>query len=502
MKILYLDCGYGISGDMTLSALIDLGADVDYIVAHLKKLPIDEFEMNVRQVNKNGISAKLLDLRFAHGNEVGHGHNKEHGNEHDSEHGLDHHGHKHSHNHEHEHSHNHEHEHSHNHEYGHSHNHEHKHSHSHEHEQNHKHEHNHNHEHELLHDHGHGHSHDHNHAHSHHHDEASSHGHFHRKASSILEMIQESTLPQRVKDRSTAVFQVIAEAEGKIHGMSPEDVHFHEVGAMDSIIDIIGVCLALESLGIDKVIAAPVPTGYGKIMIAHGLYPVPAPATSEILTDIPLSDFQAKGELTTPTGAGFLKALASEFGHLPGLPVRKIGYGAGKKNFAHPNVLRAFLFDAETSTQRETIVVLECQVDDMTGEMLGFTMDRLLANGALDVFFTPVTMKKSRPGVLLTVLAKPLDSEKIEGLLLRETSTFGVRKKEWMRSILQRRFQTVETPYGSLKVKIGFSGKEIYKAVPEYEEVRKVAIACGIGFMEVYRAAQTAAFMQANKIDN
>ncbi|KSU80265.1 hypothetical protein GA0061096_4241 [Fictibacillus enclensis] len=278
MKQLYLDCQYGISGDMTLAALFDLGADLSYVTEQLKQLPIDSFHMATKKVDKRGISANLLDLQFKEAELVGAAHVHEAG---------------HSHSHEHDHHHDHEHE------------------------------------------HGHSHEHDHH----HHHD------HVHRKASTILEMIVTSELPVRVKERSRRVFEVIAEAEGKIHGMDPKEVHFHEVGAMDSIIDVIGVCLALEDLQVDRIVASPVPTGYGKVRMAHGLYPIPAPATAEILKGVPLEAFHVKGELTTPTGAGFLKALADDYGYMPPLVIEKIGYGAGQKDFEHPNVLRAILFE-------------------------------------------------------------------------------------------------------------------------------------------------------------
>lgn len=401
MKQLYLDCRSGISGDMTLSALIDLGADIEYIKNHLEQLPIDPFTLNVKQVNKKGISSKMLDLHFENEANGHHHHSDTHLHDHDD--------------------------------------------------------------------------------HSHHHD------HFHRKASTIFEMIENSELPRRVKKRSMAVFQVIAEAEGKIHGVSPHDVHFHEVGAMDSIIDIIGVCLALENLAIDKISASPVPTGFGKLVMAHGLYPIPAPATAEILTGVPLANFQVEGELTTPTGAGFLKALAEEYGHIPPLTIEKIGYGAGKKDFAHPNVLRAVLFQPTSKPiQREFITVLECELDDFTGEGLGYIMEKALSEGALDIYFTPITMKKSRPGTLITVLTKQEHSGHIEELLLRETSTFGVRKSEWSRRILSRSFAKVETPYGEISVKIGYEAEEVYKISPEYEEVKKAAIQYNIPFMMVY----------------
>jgi uncharacterized protein (TIGR00299 family) protein len=309
-------------------------------------------------------------------------------------------------------------------------------------------------------------------------------------------MISESELPSRVKKRSSAVFQVIAEAEGKIHGMDPKDVHFHEVGAMDSIIDVIGVCLALENLGIDKLIASPVPTGYGKVMMAHGLYPIPAPATAEILRGVPLADFHVMGELTTPTGAGFLKALADEYGHMPAMSIERIGYGAGKKNFNHPNVLRVLLFQANDEPQRETITILECQLDDITGETLGYVMEKVLKHGALDVYFTPLTMKKSRPGSLITVLTKPQDSIAMEELLLKETSTFGVRKSECSRRILSRRFEKIETPYGDLTVKIGYEGDKIYKITPEYEEIKKAAIEYNVPLLEIFSVVQ----LEARKV--
>ena len=438
MKILYLDCQSGISGDMTLAALIDLGADIVYIREQLEKLPIEPFSLSVKQVNKKGISSKKLDLNFeqavwsdlhSESHPLNDYHYEDQGyKDRRSQHGY------------------------------------------------------------QYHSDGHVHSHD-------------KHGysqevHHSRKAASILEMIKSSELPKRVKRRSSTVFQMIAEAEGEIHGMDPKDVHFHEVGAMDSIIDVIGVCLALENLGIDKIISSPVPTGYGKVMMAHGLYPIPAPATAEILKGVPLADFYVKGELTTPTGAAFVKVLADEYGHIPALSIERIGYGAGIKDFAHPNVLRAILFQAAGVSQREAVIVLECQLDDMTGEALGYTLDRVLDQGALDVFFTPVSMKKSRPGILLTVLVKPEGASAVEELLLRETSTFGVRWSEWSRRVLSRRFEKVDTPYGQLTAKIGFDGSEIYKITPEYEEAKKAAIQNNIPLLEVYSAVQIAAKQQ------
>ncbi|RZT21440.1 nickel pincer cofactor biosynthesis protein LarC [Fictibacillus sp. BK138] len=424
MKTLYLDCQSGISGDMTLSALIDLGANIEYITEHLETLPIDSFSLQVKEVDKKGISSKQLVLHFNDDDDVD------------------------------------------------------------------------NHHHHHHHEHGHHHEHDHHH---HHHN---GHHYEHRKASTILEMIESSHLPARVKERSLSVFQVIAEAEGKIHGMDPKDVHFHEVGAMDSIIDVIGVCLALESLGVEKIIASPVPTGHGKLMMAHGLYPIPAPATAEILKGVPLADFHVKGELTTPTGAGFIKALAHEYGNIPPMAIENIGYGAGKKDFDHPNVLRAILFNVEEAAKREQISVLECQLDDFTGEALGYLMEKMLNEGALDVYFTPVTMKKSRPGTLITVLVKPEQVFSLEELLLRETSTFGVRKSEWSRRILSREFKDVETAYGKITVKVGKLEGNIIKVFPEYEDVKKASYQHNISFVDVYSEAERASKTQIGLLNS
>lgn len=423
MKDLYLDCISGISGDMTLAALIDLGADVEYIKRELMKLPIDDFDLWVETVDKQGIAAKKLQMKLpeidAHVHGIGEGHA---------------HGHSHSHD-------------------------------------------------------GHGHSHDHAHGEGEHH-----HHHEHRKAATILEMIRESELPERVKARSAAIFDVIALAEGKIHGIDPAEVHFHEVGAMDSILDTIGICLALENLGVERLFASPVPTGYGKMRMAHGLYPVPAPATAELLTGIPLAKSHSEGELTTPTGAGVLKALVTKFGQLENFTVERIGFGAGTKDFpAVPNVVRALLGQSSESgaagVSRETVHVLEAQLDDCTAEACGYAMEALFEAGALDVYFTAVQMKKNRPGTLVTVLCLPALSERLEEVLLTETTTFGVRRSVWTRRILERDFDVVETPYGTVKRKIGRLGERVLHATPEYEDVARLARDHKVPFVDVYRAA-------------
>ncbi|WP_109691444.1 nickel pincer cofactor biosynthesis protein LarC [Tumebacillus permanentifrigoris] len=414
-RTLYVDCISGMSGDMLLAALIDAGADLQYVKRELEKLPVDEFDLWVDTVDKRGITAKKLGIRLPEvGGRQGHGH-------------------------------------SHSHEDGHS------------------------------HEHGNGHL---GHAHGHSDDQGG-----HRKAAMILEMIRESELPERVIARSTAIFEAIAVAEGKIHGIDPADVHFHEVGAMDSILDTIGICLAMESLQVERVFSSAVPTGYGKVKMAHGLYPIPAPATAELLKGIPLAKSPAEGELTTPTGAGVLKALATRFGPLENFTVEAIGYGAGTKDFAHPNVVRVLLGQAVESTARETIHVLEAQVDDCSAETCGYVMERLFEVGALDVYFTSVQMKKNRPGTLVSVLCAPADVVRMEELLLRETTTFGVRQSVWTRRALEREFEEVETAYGPVRLKIGRLDGQVVQATPEYEDVARLAHMKDVPFREVYRAA-------------
>ncbi|MGI2297725.1 nickel pincer cofactor biosynthesis protein LarC [Paenibacillus sp. GXUN7292] len=524
MKTLYLDCISGIAGDMTLSALVDLGADQDYIISHLRSMPIDPFTMEFQEVDRRGITSKWLKLEIeqshSHDHHHGHSHTHDHDHHHEHSHSHDHdhhHGHSHSHDHHHSHdhehhqghSHSHDHDHEHHHGHSHSHDHEHHHEHSHSHDHDHRHEHSHSHDHD--HHHGHSHSHDHHHGHSHSHD----HDHEHRKAADIIAMIEQSALPARAKERSMAIFQLIAQAEGKIHGISPAEVHFHEVGAMDSIIDVIGVCLALESLDIDQIIVSPVPTGTGRMRMAHGLYPIPAPATAELLRGVPLSAFTAQGELTTPTGAGIVKALAASFGTIPPGTIDRIGYGAGTKNFDHPNVIRAVLMKEEQSEVKqsistgteghavetvatqfiksdeasyEMITILEAQVDDTTGELLGYTMERLLEAGALDVYYTPVYMKKNRPGVLITVLCYPKEKQACEQILLAETSTIGVRSSQWQRKALRRQWIEVQTEYGFIKVKQAFDGERLMSQAPEYEEAAKAARLHGVSLDDVYKA--------------
>jgi len=336
--------------------------------------------------------------------------------------------------------------------------------------------------------HDHGHAHDHSHSHDHNHSHEHGHDHVHRTAKDIFHLIEQSELSERVKERSIAVFTAIAHAEGTIHGMNPDDVHFHEVGAMDSIIDIIGICIALEDLNIDQIISSPVPTGSGKLHMAHGLYPIPAPATTELLKSIPLAPLEAKGELTTPTGAGILKALASSFGQVPEGIISAIGYGAGKKDFPkHPNVMRVLVMN-DVPKHRERLVISQCQVDDMTGEALGFALERLFEHEIFDAYYTPVYMKKNRPGVLITVISKPGQAQVVEQTLLKETSTLGVRQSTATRNPMKRTMETLDTPLGAINVKHASTEDGIVKKSYEYEDLKRAANEHHLSLQQVIEA--------------
>lgn len=322
MKTLYFDCFSGVSGDMVIGALIDAGADPVKLVEELKKLDIeDEYELTWKKVIKNGITSTKFDVVLA--NHDHHHHHHDHGHTHD-------HGHAHTHTHEHTDDHGHTHTHDHTHDHGHAHTHEHAHDHAHTHTHEHTHDHDHTHTHDHTHDH------EHVHTHNHHHD--------HRSYKDIVKMIEEADFSQQVKDTALKIFKKIGEAEGHIHGVPLENVHFHEVGAVDSIIDIIGTAILIHQLEVSAIKSSPVPVGTGKIKIDHGIYPVPAPATLEILKGVPIEHSEVRFELTTPTGAAIIAVLAEEFCSIPSMKVASIGYGAGTKTFKdRPNVVRVII---------------------------------------------------------------------------------------------------------------------------------------------------------------
>src|SRR3990172_5885682 len=387
MKTLYLDCPMGISGDMFLAALIDLGVDPKMILRELKKLPVDKIDVEIKKVSRHSITGTTFKVRLTE-------------------------------------------------------------------------------------------------------------SHHHRTFKDIKKIIEESALSPKVKFLSTAIFKVIAESEGKIHGIKADEVHFHEVGAMDSIIDIVGAAIAVDSLKVSKIVASPIALGTGWARTMHGTIPIPAPATLEILKGVPTAASTAPFELTTPTGAAIVKTLASSFGPMPSMTIEGAGYGAGKKDFKESaNLLRAVIgssIGGGTAEGVERLTVLETNIDDMSPQVAGYLLDKLLEKGALDAFYTPVQMKKGRPGVLLSVLT---DSEKKDGLLdviFAESTTIGVRAYEVDRHCLERKAAKVKTPFGIVRVKLALRGGRVVNIQPEYEDCRAAAEKKGVPLKQVIDAAREA----------
>lgn len=427
MKVLYLDIFSGISGDMFLGALIDLGVDAHLFEHALGKLGLDGYHLHVSRQQRGTIAGTKFDVHLE----------EDHHHEHESEP-------VHSQEHEHEHGHHH---------------------------------------------------------HGHHEDEHQGHDHHHgRTFAEIKQLIIASKLSAWVKEKAVAVFQRVAVAEGKIHGQPPEKVHFHEVGAIDSIVDIVGACLALEMLSKPRVLAGPVVEGVGTVKCAHGRFPLPAPATLEILSGrgVAIQQTDEPHELVTPTGAALLAEFAESFGPMQNLTITKIGYGLGaRENKTRPNVLRAIL--GETASvgahdwETDTIAVLETNLDDINAEILGDFVEKAFAAGALDVFHTPIQMKKNRPGVLLTVLCQSADADRFSELLLRETTAFGVRRCAMERRKLQRETTTVRTSYGEITVKLGRLNGQVIQIAPEFNSCKKLANGAKVPLKQVYAAAIKAA---------
>jgi uncharacterized protein (TIGR00299 family) protein len=345
-------------------------------------------------------------------------------------------------------------------------------------------------------EHGHAHSHDeghhahsHEHRHGHHHHDDHGHGaghgnHHHTGMAEIRDILDSLPVSDKVKADALAVYGLIAGAESKAHGKPVDAVHFHEVGMMDAVADIVGVCLLMEELAPQRVVVSPVHVGSGQVKCAHGILPVPAPATATIFKGVPTYGGQIKGELCTPTGAALLKHFADDFGDRPMMVTDAIGYGMGKKDFPIANCVRVFL--GESKERDADIVEIACNLDDMTGEDMGFALEVLMENGALDVYIVPIQMKKSRPGQMLVCLCKPQDEEKLAVLMLKHTTTFGVRSSNWRRHTLERTTETVDTEYGPVRVKTG-SGFGVAKSKAEYEDLAKIASQRNMGVLEVKR---------------
>jgi pyridinium-3,5-bisthiocarboxylic acid mononucleotide nickel chelatase len=311
--------------------------------------------------------------------------------------------------------------------------------------------------------------------------QAQGHSH-HRHLPEIEALILNTQLPERVKIWSLEIFRALAIAEGAVHGIPPEQVHFHEVGATDAVVDIVGTCIGLDYLGIDQVFCSALPTGGGTVKAAHGLLPVPVPAVLQLVTlrQVPLYDNGIQKELVTPTGAAIVTALAQGFGAAPALKLQNVGLGAGSHDLPIPNLLRLWIGDTDgnvspTAANNETIALLETQLDDVNPQVVGYLFDLLLAAGALDVFTQAIGMKKSRPGILLSVLCPTTLIESCEEILFRETTTLGIRRSIQQRTVLHRMIETVETPLGSVRVKVARYGDRIVNAQPEYEDCAQLA---------------------------
>lgn len=325
------------------------------------------------------------------------------------------------------------------------------------------------------------HHHEENHHHHHHH-------HHHRSLSDIYEIIDKSDLDNDVKAKSKEIFLKLAKAESKMHGVGIEEVHFHEVGAVDAIVDIVGSVVGLKLLGVERVKASPVHVGRGFVRSAHGKIPVPAPATMELLEGVPVYSIGIESELTTPTGAAIITTIAEEFGPRPYMLITKTSYGAGTRDLEIPNLLRInFGRFIESNLNSDFVNVIETNIDDMNPEFYDVVMEKLFKAGALDVYLTPVQMKKNRPGSLLTILCSDEKTEKIVNVVLKETTTLGLRiLKRVQRYFLKREIKEIDTEWGKVRIKIAKSGDEIVNIAPEYEDCKKISIENNIPIKEVY----------------
>ena len=459
MSTLYLEPFSGLSGDMLNALLLDLGADRKHLEEALKTLSLDGYHLHVDRIAKSSIWGTDFDVHMEHGE-------KDHGIAGDFDH--------HHHDHHHEHEHTHEHAHSHAHE-------EHTHAHTHEHSQ----PHDHHHDHEHTHD---GHSHKHTHSHHHHHGEV-------RGLKEIETIILSSGVSDFVKEKSLEVFRDIAQAEANVHQMPVEEIHFHEVGATDSIIDIMSFFILWETLDIDTVYSTAVTEGSGTITVAHGVMPVPVPAVMQLRlqTAIPFSqDFDIHTELVTPTGLALFKAIRPVFAQPSNLTATKVGYGFGKRDTGKFNALRGTLLVKSThshqvvTSNNDEIVQIDTTIDDQSGEELGYIMSLLLEEGALDVHYTPVYTKKNRPATHLTLLIQEGDLERFTAILFKQTSTIGFRYQNVQRKVMTRTFQTQQTSLGAVKVKKNKYGT-FTKSTLEYEDCARIAHETGLSIQAVYQ---------------
>lgn len=443
-QTLYLECGSGISGDMTVAALLDLGADKDVLEKAVLSLPLDGFKIAVSRVKKSGLDVcdfnVMLDREHEnhdHDMEYLHGHDHYHGS--GEEHGHDHH---------------------------------------HSHEEEHSHDHHHSHEEEHGHDHHHGHE---------------GHAHEHRDLSEIIHIIQHGDLTERAKQTAIRIFEILADAEAKAHGVAPDQVHFHEAGAVDSIVDIVAAAVCLDDLNITEVIVPKLSEGHGFIRCQHGVIPVPVPAVVNIAQahGLCLHPTDTEGELVTPTGAAIVAAVRTCDCLPSSFTIKKTGMGAGKRNYDRPSILRAMLIEADSPMDagHDRICKLETNIDDCSGENLGYVMERLMEAGAKDVHYTPVYMKKNRPAYQLNVICSEEDTERMEEIIFQETTTIGIRRMPMERTILHREIRTVQTPLGEAQVKVcRLRGQKQY--FPEYDSITALCRTHRKNYQEVYQLIQ------------
>ena len=428
-RLVYFDCANGASGDMLLGALVDLGLPLEHLRAELARLPLRGYRLESQRVHRSGLHATRVAVRVEVPPSAPSASEPA------------------------------------------------------------------------------GHAHDHGHAHGHadDHGDRGEHGPVpergHRPGPShaphfglreILALLDSSALEPAVKERAARLFSRLAEVEGAVHGVPPDRVHFHEVGAVDSIVDVVGGVIGLQWLKADRFVASPLNVGTGTVTMAHGTFPVPPPATARLVEGVPAYG-AGEGELLTPTGALLVTAHATSYGPLPLLRTQAIGHGAGSRDTpGRPNVLRLIVGEEDASALSERVLVLETEVDDTPPQILGALVDRLLGAGALDVFYTAVQMKKGRPGVLVTVLAPPAFREALEEVLFSETTTLGVRRQEWERTVLERETVPVATAYGEVRVKVGKRRGRVYNAQPEFDDCQRAAERSGAAVKEVWAAALAA----------
>lgn len=429
MRIAYMECFSGISGDMFLGALVDAGVSAELLRETVRGLNLGA-ELQVSKVDRSGITSTKVDVVV----------NGEPDRPRDT---VEHFHHVHSDQH------------------GHSHSHEHRHADG------------------TVHAHPHAHDEEGSHVHEHKHEHAHAHG---RHLGEIKKIIAGSSIGSRAKKTATEIFEALGAAEAKIHNVSVETIHFHEVGAVDAIVDIVCAAVGAEALNVDRFVCSPLNVGGGTVVCAHGTFPVPAPATVELLKGAPVFSGEIQKELVTPTGAAIVKVLAQAFGPMPTMKLERTGYGAGSRNFPqHANVLRITVGES-TAMQKSThelpldeVMVLEANIDDLNPQLFGYVAEQALAAGALDVFATSVQMKKSRPGTMITLLTKPEDAERIARLVFRETTTIGIRTRREQRFVLPRRHEAVQTPWGEVRMKIAQINGSVSNYAPEYEDCRRIA---------------------------